>query len=193
MLNNCCFLSFNNGEGSDNPLQHSCLGNPMDRGGWWVIVHGLQRVRHDWMTNIPSTNAYWISSKSKASLTFSPCVCLLNAHIYSMQVTWHNNFIICVNCQSLSTLNGCYLDQCLVFLIGQEDPWDSLHNPCPAQCRAQFLTFVIDAESTEWKWSFRGNSGRRRPFKTSRAAVLQPQAPWQDTNCWELPAASKPA
>ena len=23
-----------------NPLQYSCLENPMDRGGWWAIVHG---------------------------------------------------------------------------------------------------------------------------------------------------------
>ena len=27
------------GEGHGNPLQYSCLGNPMDRGAWWVIVH----------------------------------------------------------------------------------------------------------------------------------------------------------
>ena len=27
------------GEGNGNPLQYSCLGNPMDRGAWWVIVH----------------------------------------------------------------------------------------------------------------------------------------------------------
>ena len=26
-------------EGNGNPLQYSCLGNPMDRGAWWVIVH----------------------------------------------------------------------------------------------------------------------------------------------------------
>ena len=25
------------GEGSGNPLQYSCLGNPMDRGTWWAI------------------------------------------------------------------------------------------------------------------------------------------------------------
>ena len=24
------------GEGNDNPLQYSCLGNPMDRGAWWA-------------------------------------------------------------------------------------------------------------------------------------------------------------
>jgi len=35
------------GEGHGNPLQYSCLENPMDRGAWWVTVHGLQRIRHD--------------------------------------------------------------------------------------------------------------------------------------------------
>ena len=29
------------GEGNDNPLQYSCLGNPMDRGAWWSVVHGV--------------------------------------------------------------------------------------------------------------------------------------------------------
>ena len=28
------------GEGNGNPLQYSCLRNPMDRGALWVIVHG---------------------------------------------------------------------------------------------------------------------------------------------------------
>ena len=28
------------GEGNGNPLQCSCLGNPMDRGAWWATVHG---------------------------------------------------------------------------------------------------------------------------------------------------------
>ena len=26
------------GDGNGNPLQYSCLGNPMDRGAWWAIV-----------------------------------------------------------------------------------------------------------------------------------------------------------
>ena len=26
-------------EGNSNPLQYSCLENPMDRGGWWATVH----------------------------------------------------------------------------------------------------------------------------------------------------------
>ena len=28
------------GEGNGNPLQCSCLGNPMNRGAWWASVHG---------------------------------------------------------------------------------------------------------------------------------------------------------
>ena len=35
------------GEGNGNPLQHSCLGNPMDRKAWWATVHEVTRVRHD--------------------------------------------------------------------------------------------------------------------------------------------------
>ena len=31
------------GEGSGNPLQYSCLENPMDRGAWWVTVHGVAK------------------------------------------------------------------------------------------------------------------------------------------------------
>ena len=28
-----------------NPLQHSCLENPMDRGAWWATVHGVTNSR----------------------------------------------------------------------------------------------------------------------------------------------------
>ena len=31
------------GEEDGNPLQYSCLGNPMDRGAWWATVHGVAK------------------------------------------------------------------------------------------------------------------------------------------------------
>ena len=31
------------GEGNDNPLQYSCLENPMDWGAWWATVHGMAK------------------------------------------------------------------------------------------------------------------------------------------------------
>ena len=36
------------GEGNDNQLPNSCLGNPMDRGAWWATVH-------------------WVTTKSEAT------------------------------------------------------------------------------------------------------------------------------
>ena len=41
------------GEGNDDPLQYSCLGNPMDRGAQWAIIHGVTRIRHDLVTKPP--------------------------------------------------------------------------------------------------------------------------------------------
>ena len=35
------------GGGHGDPLQYSCLENPMDRGAWRATVCGSQRVRHD--------------------------------------------------------------------------------------------------------------------------------------------------
>ena len=31
------------GEGNGNPLQYSCLENPMDRRAWWATVHGVTK------------------------------------------------------------------------------------------------------------------------------------------------------
>ena len=31
------------GRGHGNPLQHSCLENPMDRGAWWATVRGVAK------------------------------------------------------------------------------------------------------------------------------------------------------
>ena len=31
------------GERHGNPLQHSCLENPMVRGAWWATVHGVAK------------------------------------------------------------------------------------------------------------------------------------------------------
>ena len=34
--------------GCGDPLQYSCLENPMARGAWWAMVHRVARVGHDW-------------------------------------------------------------------------------------------------------------------------------------------------
>ena len=36
-------LGKSTGEGNDNPLQHSCLKNPMDRGAWQATDHEVMK------------------------------------------------------------------------------------------------------------------------------------------------------
>ena len=61
-------------EENGNPLQYSCLKNPMDRGAWQATQsQGSQRVKHDWATEhgaqalssihiaIEQENRYWLS------------------------------------------------------------------------------------------------------------------------------------
>ena len=51
-------------EGNGNPLQYSYLGNPMDRGAQWAIVHQVAKSR----TQL-STHTY-IHTEHKAFLNF---------------------------------------------------------------------------------------------------------------------------
>ena len=36
-------LGRSSGEGNGNPLRYSCLGNFMDLGDWWAVVHGVEK------------------------------------------------------------------------------------------------------------------------------------------------------
>ena len=57
------------GEGNGNPLQYSCLENPMDRGAWQAIVHGVTRVGHDLVTKSPPPPS---TIGSNGSIPFDP-------------------------------------------------------------------------------------------------------------------------
>ena len=55
------------GGGHGNPLQYSCLENPMDRGAWWATVHG---VAESW------TQLKWLST----------CVTLFRSYGFQLHV-----------------------------------------------------------------------------------------------------------
>ena len=38
-------LGRSSGVGNDNPLQYSCLGDPIDRGAWWAVFY---RIAKSW-------------------------------------------------------------------------------------------------------------------------------------------------
>ena len=43
MMYTTYFKIVKDGVGNGNPLQYSCLENPMDRGAWWATVHGVAK------------------------------------------------------------------------------------------------------------------------------------------------------
>ena len=55
------------GEGKGNPLQYSCLENPMDTGAWWATVHGVPKS--------------WTQLKWHSTYTY---IC-----IYLLHLNWH--------------------------------------------------------------------------------------------------------
>ena len=54
------------GEGNGNPLQYSCLENPMDRGAWWATVH---RVPKSW-TQLKGLSTYMEQAIKMQSIPF---------------------------------------------------------------------------------------------------------------------------
>ena len=46
------------GEGSGNPLQYSCLENPMDGAAWWAAVHGVVKSRTQ-LSDFTFTFMHW--------------------------------------------------------------------------------------------------------------------------------------
>ena len=53
------------GERDGNPLQYSCLENPIDRGAWWLQSMWSQRVGHDWVTSTVGALTHYFMNRRK--------------------------------------------------------------------------------------------------------------------------------
>ena len=65
------------GEVNGNPLQYSCLENPLDRGAWQATVHGVakSRTRPSDFTSLHFIHIYAVLSRSVMSNTLKPMDC----------------------------------------------------------------------------------------------------------------------
>ena len=62
------------GERNGNPLQYSGLGNPMDAGAWWAIVHGVAKSwtrlsDFTFTTHVPQNQRLWVGVTKSVFLT----------------------------------------------------------------------------------------------------------------------------
>ena len=55
------------GEGNGNPLQYSCLENPMDRGAWQAAAHGVEKSRTQLSVHVQLST--WYKQRIKSART----------------------------------------------------------------------------------------------------------------------------
>ena len=80
------FTVYNPGEGHGNPLQYSCLENPMDRGAWRATVHGVSKSQirlTDW-TNTHAQDTEIHSFLSRDSSPWTVCVTFTGSRIWTI-------------------------------------------------------------------------------------------------------------
>ena len=75
--------NFHFGKGNGNPLQYSCLENPMDGGAWWATDHGVakSRPRLSDFSSLPFMLLYCCQPSSYIVLT---CV-LVSQHLWQAE------------------------------------------------------------------------------------------------------------
>ena len=97
------------GEGNGNPLQYSCLENPMDWGAWRATVQGVARVGHDLVTKTTTIKPAY--SPARQVMTHHHCSLLLDRLapvralwlvFQSLKNTWSHQRITFSNCFPLS-------------------------------------------------------------------------------------------
>ena len=82
------------GGGNGNPLQYSCLENPMDRGVWWATVHGIAKNQTWWVTKHTHTHRF-LCIDYDANSSFKICVYLnINNKTHSIYFYMSIKFLI---------------------------------------------------------------------------------------------------
>ena len=107
------------GEGNGNPLQYSCLENPMDRGAWRLQSMGSHKIGHNWASKQQHSLLSWVSAEKPVVnligillYVLSPLLLLI---FFSLSLIFINsNWLLCVlecsslglSCLGLSVLPG---------------------------------------------------------------------------------------
>ena len=93
------------GEGNGNPLQYSCLENPMDGGPWWATVHGVAKSRtrlSDFTSQECAPTKITVTSHRKNESSVMMSYCLLNWSSASLK----SRFLTMRYCVDIASFNS---------------------------------------------------------------------------------------
>jgi len=94
--------------GNGNPLQYSCLGNPINRGTWWATAYGVSKSQ-TWLSDWACTQNSWFISVNFCCTTkcFSYFIYIISFKILFSIMVYHRilNIIPCAK----YTVAACYL------------------------------------------------------------------------------------
>jgi len=79
------------GEGNGNPLQYSCLENPMDRGAWRATIHGVAKSQTMQQQTISKTDMllYKNIMAFKHNFLFLTQLLIDNSYFFSVRAVCH--------------------------------------------------------------------------------------------------------
>ena len=134
------------GEGNGNPLQCSCLENPMDGGAWWACVYGVAQSR-TWLKRLSSSS----SSRPRKCKPLFSC---RNKNNYRLIKQLHKSSIN----QSTNSINQGNAQRKATFKVAGNSTDFSYHYLTPFcnmmwhswEEMAQFSVFSLEVERADW-------------------------------------------
>ena len=114
------------GEGSGNSLQYSCLGNSMDRGVWWAIVHRVAKS--------------WTRFRNSTTIIFFPNYIFLHSHLDGRKIQCLSKMLWDISQCPVPSVH--FPLKHWVYLKQSLDPWCDFQIPCSSERLQRFYTYL---------------------------------------------------
>ena len=169
-------LGRSHGEGNGHPLQHSCLGNPMDRGAWGVTVHGVTKE----FQRLVDKTTYMCTSINRYTHTYHIYINInRHTHTYIYIYNFPVDHTLPVSFMLWQSSQHCYLLERGVCLLGKSD-WSQGPRRVAVLPLSLFLLFLEQTQWSEAQLLGDRNSGQEVPMGMSRPGVDKPECCWRE-------------
>ena len=147
--------------GNGNPLQYSCLGNPMDRGVWWATIHGVAKSWTRLSTHAPrneNTGMEHIQGNpgvpSKVSEGISGAL-KIHASGNPYHLYFQRTSPLTLVAQTVKNLLA--VQEIQIWFLGQEDPLEeengnSLQYSCQENSMDKWTLATVHEVTKSWTW-----------------------------------------